>query len=106
MEVEEQGHRCPLPRGGRARVKTRMAALQKEEVAVLAPDTLQGSQRTGAGEGMAFVETEEVATGNRRTRRSARSKMKMALDQKGEDKFSLSLIDLDCLNADFHKSAC
>ena len=117
VEVEEQGHRCPLPRGGRARVKTRMAALQKEEVAVLAPDTLQGSQRTGAGEGMALVETEDVATGKRRTRRSARSKMKMALDQKGaeeaavleepkgEDKFSLSLINLDCLNADFQKSA-
>ena len=43
--------------------------------------------------------------------------MKMALDQKGaeeaavleepkgEDKFSLSLINLDCLNADFQKSA-
>ena len=105
VEVEEQGHRCPLPRGGRARVKTRMAALQKEEVAVLAPDTLQGNQRTGAVEGMALVETEEIATGKRRTRRSARSKMKMALDQKGEDKFSLSLIDLDCLNADFQKSA-
>ncbi|KAG2597796.1 uncharacterized protein LOC120709496 isoform X2 [Panicum virgatum] len=63
-----------------------MAALQKEEVAVLAPDTLQGSQRTGAVEGMALVETEEVATGKRRTRRSARSKMKMALDQKVSEK--------------------
>jgi hypothetical protein len=114
---QEQGHRCPLPRGGRARVKTRKAAAHKEEVTVLAPDTLQGSQRTAAGEGMALVETEEVATAKRRMRRSARSKMKMALDQKGaeeaavleepkgEDKFSLSLINLDCLNADFQLSA-
>jgi hypothetical protein len=117
VEVEEQGNRCPLPRGGRARVNTRMAALHKEEATVLAPDTLQGSQRTGVVESMALVETEDVATGKRRTRRSARSKMKMALDQKGaeeaavleepkgEDKFSLSLINLDCLNADFQKSA-
>ncbi|RLM91996.1 uncharacterized protein C2845_PM08G14880 [Panicum miliaceum] len=82
---QEQRHRCPLPRGGRARVKTRKAAAHKEEVTVLAPDTLQGSQRTAAGEGMALVETEEVATGKRRTRRSARSKMKMALDQKGAE---------------------
>ncbi|PUZ56570.1 hypothetical protein GQ55_5G331600 [Panicum hallii var. hallii] len=82
---QEQGHRCPLPRGGRARVKTRKAAAHKEEVTVLAPDTLQGSQRTAAGEGMALVETEEVATAKRRTRRSARSKMKMALDQKGAE---------------------
>ncbi|KAG2588893.1 uncharacterized protein LOC120673344 isoform X2 [Panicum virgatum] len=85
VEVEEQGHRCPLPRGGRARVNTRMAALHKEEATVLAPDTLQGSQRTGVVESMALVETEDVATGKRRTRRSARSKMKMALDQKGAE---------------------
>ncbi|RLN24145.1 uncharacterized protein C2845_PM07G09920 [Panicum miliaceum] len=80
---QEQGHRCPLPRGGRARVKTRKAAAHKEEATVLVHDTLEGSQRTAVGEGMALVETE--ATGKRRTRRSARSKMKMALDQKGAE---------------------
>ncbi|OEL18179.1 hypothetical protein BAE44_0020802 [Dichanthelium oligosanthes] len=80
---EEQGHGCPLPRGGRARAKTRKAVAHKSEEVVLAPDTLQGSHRTTAGEGMAPVEAEEVATG-KRTRRSARSKVKMALDQKEE----------------------
>ncbi|TKW14566.1 hypothetical protein SEVIR_5G176900v4 [Setaria viridis] len=83
---KEQGHGCSLPRGGRARAKTRKAASHKTEEAVVAPETLQlqGSQRTASGEGMAPVEAEEVATGKRRTRRSGRSKVRMASDQKEE----------------------
>ncbi|CAO2202788.1 unnamed protein product [Urochloa humidicola] len=78
---EKQGHGCPLPRGGRTRAKTRKAEVHKTEEEVLAPDTLQENQRAAAGEGMAPVEAEKVATGKGRTRRSTRSKVKMALDK-------------------------
>ncbi|CAL4949992.1 unnamed protein product [Urochloa decumbens] len=84
---EKQGHGCPLPRGARARVKTRKASAPKTEVALLAPDTLQENQGTATaaeGEGMAPVDAENVAIGKGRTRRSTRSKVKMALGQEEE----------------------
>lgn len=89
---------------------TRRMAVHEAKEEVPAPAFLRRSQRTVAPEGMASVEVEEVGTGKRRTRRSARSKV--ALDQKeteevavwkdtkGEYKFSISLINMDCLNAD------
>ncbi|XP_066365094.1 methyl-CpG-binding domain-containing protein 10-like isoform X2 [Miscanthus floridulus] len=79
---EEQELGCPLPRGGRARGKTRKAGARKmEEEVVPAPHALPGNKRTVADEA---VDAEEVAIGMR-TRRSARSKVKIALDQKEED---------------------
>ncbi|CAD6207429.1 unnamed protein product [Miscanthus lutarioriparius] len=76
---EEQELGCPLPRGGRARGKTRKAGARKmEEEVVPAPHALPGNKRTVAEEA---VDAEEVAVGMR-TRRSARSKVKIALDQK------------------------
>jgi len=84
---EGQEHGCPLPRGGRTRGKTRKAGARKteEEEVVPAPNTLPGNKRTVAGEAAAApVDAEEAAVGMR-TRRSARSKAKIALDQKEED---------------------
>lgn len=81
---EEQEHGCPLPRGGRTRGKTRKAGAHKREEVVPAPHTLPGNKRTVAEEAAAPVDAEEVAVGMR-TRRSARSKVKIALDQKEED---------------------
>jgi len=79
---EEKELGCPLPRGGRARGKTRKAgARNMEEEVVPAPHALPGNKRTVAEEA---VDAEEVAVGMR-TRRSARSKVKIALDQKEED---------------------
>ncbi|CAO2162522.1 unnamed protein product [Urochloa humidicola] len=78
---EKLGHGCPLPQGGRTRAKTRKAAVGKREEAVLAPDTLQENQKAAAGEGIAPVEAQEVATGKGRARRSTRSKVKMDLDK-------------------------
>ncbi|XP_066334609.1 methyl-CpG-binding domain-containing protein 10-like isoform X2 [Miscanthus floridulus] len=73
---EEQELGCPLPRGGRARGKTRKAGARKME-----EEVVPGNNRTVAEEA---VDAEEVAVGTR-TRRSARSKVKIALDQKEED---------------------
>jgi len=79
---EEQELGCPLPRGGRARGKTRKAGARKmEEEVVPAPHALPGNKRTVAEEA---VDAEEVAV-RMRTRRSARFKVKIALDQKEED---------------------
>ncbi|CAL4976214.1 unnamed protein product [Urochloa decumbens] len=84
---EKQGHGCPLPRGARARVKTRKAVAPKTEVALLAPDTLQenkGTVTAAEGNAMAPVDAVKVATGKGRTRRSTSSKVKMALGQEEE----------------------
>ncbi|XP_008671669.1 uncharacterized protein [Zea mays] len=89
----EQEHGCPLPRGGRARGKRRKAGARKsktegdeEEVMVPGPQTLPGPKMTVAREAAAAPvdDAEEAAVGIR-TRRSARSKVKVALDQKEED---------------------
>lgn len=83
---EEQEH--GRPRGGRARGKTRKAGARKteeEKDVVPAPNTLPGNKRTVAEEAAAAsVDAEEVAVGMR-MRRSARSKVKIVLDQKEED---------------------
>lgn len=84
---QELDHGCPLPRSGRARVKTRKAGARKTKEVVPAPHTLQGNQRTlgDAAEevGAALVDAEEVGA-VRRTRRSARLKVKIPLNQKEE----------------------
>jgi hypothetical protein len=57
----------------------RTPAVHEEEEELPVPAILRRSQRTVAPVGMTHVEAKEVATGKRRTRRSAR--VKKALDQ-------------------------
>jgi hypothetical protein len=76
---EEQHNGCPLPRGGRGRTTRSSAALQNMEDAVPAPGTLESTQKTVS------VEVEEASTGKRRTGRSRRSRVKVALDKKEEE---------------------
>ncbi|TVU20718.1 hypothetical protein EJB05_30312 [Eragrostis curvula] len=81
---EEHHHGCPLPRGGRGRATRSRAAAHKTEDATPVPDTLQRTQKTAAREAAVPMETEEVSTGKRRTRRSRRSKVQVALVKKEE----------------------
>ncbi|KAK3164435.1 hypothetical protein QOZ80_1AG0018280 [Eleusine coracana subsp. coracana] len=91
---KDQHNGCPLPRGGRGRATRSRSAAHKMEDAVLAADTLQSTQKTAAQEAAVAVNVEEVSTGKRKTRRSRRSKKKMALGKKeGEEVAATACIE-------------
>ncbi|KAK3160878.1 hypothetical protein QOZ80_1BG0066620 [Eleusine coracana subsp. coracana] len=91
---KDQHNGCPLPRGGRGRATRSRSAAHKMEDAVPAADTLQSTQKTAAQEAAVPVNVEEVSTGKRKTRRSRRSKVKMALGKKeGEEEAATAYME-------------